>query len=151
HLLVFSEQGLGDAIQFARYLPLLAERKCKVTFLTPAKLARLLRPSILPVEIVSELKAVQGIDFQVALISLAFRFNTTLLSIPHKVPYLRAEPELEAHWKTRLGERGFKIGIAWQGNPDSRIDEGRSIALKEFVRLGRISGVRLISLQKHAG
>ena len=151
HLLVFSEQGMGDAIQFARYLPLLAERGCKVTFAAPAKLVRLLRPSLQPVEIVSELSDLRGVDFQVALMSLPHRFNTELTSIPSKVPYLRAEPELEARWKARLGERGFKIGIAWQGNPGSRIDEGRSIALKEFVPLSRISGVRLISLQKHAG
>src|SRR5262249_34330415 len=72
-------------------------------------------------------------------------------SIPSKVPYLRAEPELETRWKARIGAHGFRIGIAWQGNPRSKIDEGRSIPLKEFVRLSRISGVRLISLQKHVG
>src|SRR5262249_6652810 len=70
HLLVFFEQGLGDIIQFVRYLPLLAERKCKITFFAPEKLARLLRPSIHPVEIVSTLNDVQGVDFQIALMSL---------------------------------------------------------------------------------
>src|SRR5262249_51868148 len=59
HLLVFGEQGLGDAIQFVRYLPLLAERKCKITFLAPAKLVRLLRPSIESVEIIDTLNTVQ--------------------------------------------------------------------------------------------
>jgi len=83
--------------------------------------------------------------------SLPHWFNTELSSIPNKVPYLIAEPELEARWKARIGEHGFKIGIAWQGNPTGRIDEGRSIPLREFVPLSRISGVRLISLQKHAG
>src|SRR5262249_13479008 len=67
---VFGELGLGDVIQFVRYLPLLAERKCKISFLAPAKLVRLLRPSIQPMEIVSALNGVQGIDFQVALMSL---------------------------------------------------------------------------------
>jgi tetratricopeptide (TPR) repeat protein len=151
HLLVFSEQGLGDAIQFARYLPLLAERKARITFLAPAKLARLLRPSMKPVEIVSTLNNVQGIDFQVALMSLPHRFNTDLPSIPNKAPYLKAEPELEVRWKDRIGAHGFKIGIAWQGNPGAKIDEGRSIPLELFVPLSRLSGVRLISLQKHVG
>jgi tetratricopeptide (TPR) repeat protein len=149
HLLVLGEQGLGDAIQFVRYLPLLAERKCKVTFLAPAKLVRLLRRSIQPVEIVSELKAGQAIDFHIALMSLPLRFNTTLASIPNKVPYLRAEPELQARWKAQIGAHGFKIGIAWQGNP--KLDEGRSIPLEQFVPLSRVPGVRLISLQKHVG
>jgi hypothetical protein len=151
HLLVFSEQGLGDVIQFVRFLPLLAKCECKVTFLTPAKLVRLLRPSIQPIEIVSELGGAQAIDFQVALMSLPYRFGTELSSIPNKVPYLRAEPELEVHWKTRIGTHGFKIGIAWQGNSSNKIDAGRSIPLEEFVPLSRISGVRLISLQKHRG
>jgi tetratricopeptide (TPR) repeat protein len=149
HLLVLGEQGLGDTIQFVRYLPLLAERNCKVTFLAPTKLVRLLRRSIQPAEIVSELKAGQAIDFHVALMSLPLRFNTTLASIPHNVPYLRAEPELEARWKAQIGAHGFKIGIAWQGNP--KIAEGRSIPLEQFVPLSRVPGVRLISLQKHVG
>src|SRR5262249_25340170 len=151
YLLVFEEQGLGDVIQFVRYLPLLAERKCKITFLVPAKLARLLRPSIQPVEIVSALNDVQGTDFQVALMSLPHLFNTELASIPNQVPYLRAEPELEARWRARIGTDGFKIGIAWQGNPGGRIDESRSIPLVEFAPLRRLPGVRLISLQKHVG
>ena len=151
HLLVYGEQGLGDIIQFVRYLPLLAEQKCEITFLVQEKLARLLRQSIPQVNIVGTLGDVRGIDVQAALMSLPHRFDTELSSIPNKVPYLKAEPELEARWKTRIGTHGFKIGIAWQGNPIGKIDEGRSIPLREFVRLSRISGVRLISLQKHAG
>jgi hypothetical protein len=109
-----------------------------------------LRPSIQPIEVVSALSDMQGVDFQVALMSLPHRFNTELLSIPNKVPYLKAEPELEARWRARIGAHGFKIGIAWQGGPPGKIDEGRSIPLEEFVPLSRIDEVRLISLQKHA-
>ena len=56
HLLVFSEQGLGDIIQFARYLPLLAQKRCKLTFLTDAKLTRLLRPLTSGIEVISSLR-----------------------------------------------------------------------------------------------
>jgi tetratricopeptide (TPR) repeat protein len=151
HLLVFGEQGLGDVIQFARYLPPLVERECRISFLVPAKLHRLLRPFVQPVEIVSELRDVQGIDFQIALASLPQRFNAQLSSIPNKVPYLTAEPDLEARWRARVGTYGFKIGIAWQGNPGAKIDDGRSIPLEKFIPLSRIPGVRLISLQKYVG
>jgi tetratricopeptide (TPR) repeat protein len=151
HLLVFTEQGLGDVIQFARYLPLLARHKCKITFLVPPNLARLLGPSFHPLEVVSEIRGTSGIDYQAPLMSLPHRFNIELSSIPNKVPYLKAEPELEASYKSRIGASCFKVGIAWQGNPNGRIDEGRSIPLERFIPLAGIPGVRLISLQKHVG
>jgi tetratricopeptide (TPR) repeat protein len=150
-LLVYSEQGLGDIFQFARFLPLLAQRGLRITFLTHEKLVRLFRESIASAKIVGSLDGLQGIDAQVALMSLPHVLETDLTSVPNEVPYLKAEPQLEAHWKARIGGHGFKIGIAWQGNPIGTIDRGRSVPLKEFVRLTDISGVRLISLQKHVG
>src|SRR5262249_13118482 len=150
-LLVFAEQGLGDVIQFVRYLPLLVEREANVTFLAPAKLIRLLRPLTTKMEVMDAIRENATYDLQCALMSLPHQFNTDLSSIPNKVPYLAAEEELVARWKTRIGEHGFKIGIAWQGNPQAPIDRGRSIPLAEFVPLSGLPGVRLISLQKHHG
>src|SRR5262249_22484080 len=149
---VFSERGLGDVIQFVRYLPVLAERKCKITFLAPAKSVRLLRPSMQPIEIVSALKDVQGIDFKVALMSLPHRFNTELSSIPNKVPYLTAEPELVARWKARIskhdiGGHGFKVGIAWSGNPAHTNDHNRSIPLSSWLPVLDVP-ITFVSLQK---
>ena len=150
-LLVFAEQGLGDVIQFVRYLPLLVERQAKVTLLTTTKLFRLLRPLAMNMEVIGATKENDSYDFQCALMSLPLRFNTDLSSIPNKVPYLAAEEKLVARWKARIGEHGFKIGIAWQGNPNAPIDYRRSIPLAEFVALSSLPGVRLISLQKHHG
>ena len=150
-LLVFSEQGLGDVIQFVRYLPLLLEREANVTFLTSAKLIRLLRPLTAKIAVISATNENAIYDFQCALVSLSHQFNTNLSSIPNQVPYLAAEEELVARWKAGIGEHGFKIGIAWQGNPRAPIDQGRSIPVAEFVPLSGLPGVRLISLQKHYG
>ena len=150
-LLVFSEQGMGDTIQFARYLPLLAQNRCQLTFRTPAKFARLLRPLTGGIEVISRLAAEWKCDFQCALMTLPHRLGTDLASIPNSVPYLRAEDALIARWRERIGEHGFKVGIAWRGNPQGRIDQGRSIPLTEFVALARLPGVRLISLQKQHG
>ena len=150
-LLVFSEQGLGDTIQFARYLPLLARNRCQITFVTIAKLTRLLRPLTSGIEVISTLGAERKFDFQCALMSLPHRFGTDLASIPNSVPYLRAEDALIARWRERIGAHGFKIGIAWQGNPQAPIDRGRSIPLTEYFALARLPGVRLISLQKQHG
>jgi Tetratricopeptide repeat len=150
-ILVFSEQGLGDVIQFVRYLPLLLEREANVTFLTSEKLIRLLRPLTAKIAVISAVKQNAIYDFQCALMSLPHQFNTNLSSIPNNVPYLAAGEELVARWKVRIGEHGFKIGIAWQGNPKAPADRGRSIPLAEFIPLSRVPGVRLISLQKHHG
>jgi hypothetical protein len=103
------------------------------------------------IEIVSSLKVGTPFDFQCALMSLPLWFKTDAQSIPNQVPYLRAEADLVAKWKMRIGEHGFKVGIAWQGNPSGKIDRGRSIPVAEFVPLSRLSGIRLISLQKHDG
>jgi len=151
HLLVYSEQGLGDIIQFVRYLPLLLQRKYKITFLTTEKLARLFRHSFPSLHVIDSLQGVEGFDAQVALISLPYFFKTDLSSVPKQVPYLSAEAKLETVWRDRIGAEGFKIGIAWQGNPVGAIDAGRSVPLKEFVRLSKIPKIRLISLQKHVG
>ena len=150
-LLVFSEQGLGDTIQFARYLPLLARNRCQITFLTNSKLARLLRPLTSGIKVISTLGTERKFDFQCALLSLPHRLGTDLASIPNSVPYLRAEEALIARWRERIGERGFKIGIAWQGNPQGKVDQGRSIPLAEYFALARVPGIRLISLQKQHG
>jgi hypothetical protein len=66
-------------------------------------------------------------------------------------PYLTADPGLVGAWQARIGAHGRKVGIAWQGNPASPAEHGRSIPLREFLPLARVPGIRLISLQKHHG
>ena len=149
HLLVFSEQGLGDVIQFVRFLPLLAECKCKITLLAPAKLVPLLRLSSEQIEIVSELRNVESIDFQVPLMSLPLAFNTRLETIPSKTPYLVASPERVKVWEARLPKsRAPRVGIGWAGNPIFSTDKSRSIGLPRLLRLLSVPRVQFISLQK---
>jgi FkbM family methyltransferase len=148
---VFTEQGLGDTIQFARYLPLLAQRGAQVSLLAPTELCRLFRPLNRQIKIINSIEQGQTFDFQCALMSLPLQLGTDLNSVPNQIPYLTPEAERVSHWKTRIGSQGFRIGIAWQGKPQSAIDRGRSIPLSAFIRLARLPGVRLISLQKHDG
>ena len=149
-LIVFGEQGLGDTIQFARFLPELVQRKAKVTFLMQAKLVRVLRPLIGDIDVVSAINDQDAFDFQCALMGLPLRFNTELDTIPAKIPYLSAEPDRVTRWKERTGAHGFKIGIGWQGNPNGQ-DNHKDIPLEEFLPLTRIPQVRLISLQYRDG
>jgi tetratricopeptide (TPR) repeat protein len=155
-ILVFGEQGLGDVIQFVRYLPLLAQRGAKVTLLVRENLIRLLRPLSSKIEIVGSLKKHDSFDFQCALMSLPWPFGTDLNSIPNQVPYLEPEEDRVERWKQFIGEHGFKIGIAWQAKigstPAVRMHGlRRSFPLAELIPLSRLPGVRLISLQKHHG
>jgi len=150
-ILIFAEQGRGDVIQFARYLPLLLQRGARVSFFGPAEITRLLGSMGATITFISTLAGEDPCDFQCALMSLPLRFGADALSIPNDVPYLRAEPDLVTRWKARIGNHGFKIGIAWQGSRQGKVDQGRSIPLAEFVALSRLPGVRLISLQKHDG
>lgn len=150
-LAIHSEQGLGDIIQFARYLPRVARLPAKVTLVASPRLARLLRPLTCGIETTASTENLESFDFECGLMSLPLRFGTDIASIPADIPYLTAEPDLVPKWRERIGAKGFKIGIAWQGSPVNRIDRGRSVPLVEFAPLSQIPGVRLISLQKTHG
>ena len=149
-LLVYWEQGLGDTIQFCRYIPLLAQLGIKTLFAPQKSLTKLLSTlegafSIVDVENVSF-----NFDYNCPLLSLPLAFNTYLDTIPNHFPYLAADRELVSKWKGKIGEGRFKIGICWQGST-GRIDDGRSIPLMRFQALSHISEVRLISLHKGEG
>ena len=151
-IVVFAEQGLGDTIQFARFLPLLVDRGARVTCLLPKKLVRVLRHLASPhVELTGSIGVEKHFDFQCPLMSLPHKFEMELSSIPNGTPYLQAENELVLHWAQRLGRNGLKVGIVWQGNPNTRLDRGRSFPLTNFIPLARLGGVRLIALQRTYG
>ena len=150
-ILVLPEQGLGDTIQLVRYLPLLAKRGAEVTFLTPPRLARLLRPfAKKDVRMATALDDNAGFDWEVCLASLPYRLGTELNTIPREVPNLYAEEDLVARWRAKIGNHGCKVGICWEGNPNYR-DPARSIPLDHFAALAEVPEVRLISLQKFHG
>jgi len=150
-IVVHAEQGLGDIVQFARFLPLLKD--AKVTFLVAGKMHALLHRALPGIALLDDVAQARerAFDFQCAMMSLPLRLGTRLDTIPAAVPYLEAEPERMARWRERIGDAGFKIGIAWQGNPNVGVDQGRSIALSTFLPLAQVPGVRLISLQKNEG
>jgi tetratricopeptide (TPR) repeat protein len=151
-LLVMGEQGLGDTIQFVRFLPLLTAAGVKVTCVVQQRLFKLIGTldaaiDLRPLEMSGTVK---GVKAWTPMMHLPQALNLDPSQFAPRVPYLRAEPERVRRWKERIGARGFKIGIVWQGNPDPRIDQGRSAPLKAFAALAEIPDVRLISLQ-HGG
>jgi tetratricopeptide (TPR) repeat protein len=151
-ILVHAEQGLGDTLQFIRYAPLLHQRGGRVIMMCQPLLTRLLARNSGIERLLAHGDPTPEFDFHVPLLSLPGLLGTTLESVPADVPYLGAEPELVETWRQRLSiYPGFKIGIAWQGNPKYRLDRVRSVPLAQFAPLARVPGVHLLSLQKNVG
>jgi len=154
-LLVHHEQGLGDALQFVRYLPLLRVGDARLVFEADRRLLRLLRGLIGAEGII--MKAVgasrgQETTCEMPLMSLPGLLGTTLDTVPSNIPYLRPEPDRVHFWGRRLRRmEGFRIGISWQGNPAYSHDRHRSIPLIHFRDLAGMEGVTLVSLQKRHG
>jgi tetratricopeptide (TPR) repeat protein len=151
-ILLCAEQGLGDTLQMIRYVPLVKERGGTVIVNGPKPLHPLLSRCPAIDRLVEPGAALPEFDVHLSLMSLPFRFGTTLATIPAEVPYLTADPGLVAEWKQKLsGHEGFRVGIAWQGNPGFAADRLRSFPLDLFESLARVEGVQLVSLQKGAG
>jgi tetratricopeptide (TPR) repeat protein len=145
-LLIRAEQGLGDTIQFCRYVPIAAQRGEVLLEVQPG-LRRLVSGVWDERRIVTVGEALPPFDVWCPLLSLPHLLG---LAAPAP-PYLKADAERAAAWQARLGTHGRRIGIAWQGNPASAAERGRSVPAEEFLPLAKVPGVRLISLQKHHG
>ncbi|MCG2645514.1 MULTISPECIES: tetratricopeptide repeat protein [Bradyrhizobium] len=147
-ILLYSEQGFGDTIQFCRYANLIRARGATVILAVETPLVPLL--STLPhgYEIVDKDGALPDHDFCSPLLSLPLALGTRLSTIPADTPYLTADPDKVERWRARLGQEGkLRIGIVWSGNPLHRLDRDRSFGLEQL--LGLLSpDVELVSLQK---
>ncbi len=143
-LLVHAEQGLGDVIQFARFLPGI---EGKVVFEAPSRLIGLLSsnpamPAMIPAQ-----APLPPADTVIPLLSLPARIRTA----PAAPPYLFAEPARVAAWREWIGNGPLRVGINWQGFSGRFEDRGRSLPLASFAPLAAVPGIRLISLQKGEG
>ncbi len=150
-VLLHTEQGRGDTMQFVRYAAFVKQRGGKVLLGCPKDLIPLL--STCPaVDRICPGRPLPPFDLQLPLLSLPLFAGTVVHTIPNSVPYLFADERLEHRWRERLrAYPGFKIGIAWQGDTSFAFDRLRSIPLAEFAPLAELDGVHLFSLQHGAG
>ena len=157
-LLVFEEQGLGDRLQFARYLPLAAAcfpgGVSLVSDMIDGALSTLLRRSFSDVEILEATPSDQSAwQWQCPLLSLPLAFGTTLDTIPMRVPYLIPDPVRVACWQARIAELGLpattrRIGVVWKTGQTMRNAAMRSLALQQLAPLLDLPGCVWFSLQK---
>jgi tetratricopeptide (TPR) repeat protein len=148
-LLVYAEQGLGDAIQFARYLPPLQALGAHVVCAVPAPLVPLLENSFPGIECLRAEGGVQA-DLHVALLDLPGRLGTGLSNIPASPRYLRAPADRVAPWRERLApwKGKFKVGLAWSGMRRQVNNRNRAVALSQLAALFELPGVQCFSLQQ---
>jgi Flp pilus assembly protein TadD len=148
-LLVYPEQGLGDIIQFARYLPLAAARGGQVLFLCPPPLLRLFKPFHENITIVPQSSTPPPHDLTVPLMDLPILFDTGLSTIPPLLPNLAADPSLVAGWAPKLDRLAKpRVGLVWRGNPGFSNDRNRSMRLAELRPLIEATRASFLSLQK---
>jgi tetratricopeptide (TPR) repeat protein len=167
-ILLHAEQGLGDSLQFIRYVPLVKERGGRVIVECQAELCRLFARLAGADQVLAHGSTLPAFDLHAPLGSLPGIFWAALAGIPSAVPYLRADPALAEHWRRELrqspnsevkksisgiGHRAsdLLVGIAWQGNPAYGYDRQRSVPVTAFAPLADVEGIQFISLQKGPG
>lgn len=149
-ILVHAEQGFGDTIQFARYLPLLAERGARILFYVQPELL----PAVTTLQGVSEFipagSNVPAYDAYVAVMSLPFHFGTVPATIPKSSPYLSAAGTLEDELERLVPQSSdqFRIGFTWAGRPNHTNDRHRSCPLSNLGPLLKLPSTACFSLQK---
>jgi len=152
HVLIWSEQGQGDCLQFARYLPLVAAQAAQVTLCAPAGLLAVLAPSFPQIRCVPHVSEAGPHDCHASLLSLAY-----LLDLPHpsqapSAPYLNVDPIRLQQWQQQLGDgveaspRRPRIGLAWAGRQYATPHPSRDVPLAEWLPLFELP-VEVVSLQ----
>lgn len=151
-ILLYTEQGLGDAIQFVRFVPEVAARGGQVLLVCQDELKPLLTTIAGAHEVCGRKDPLPKFDLYAPLLSLPRIFKLRTATMQANVPYLSAEPARVRQWRDRLESdgAGFRVGLVWAGSPGHRRDQSRSCALKDYAPLATVEHVRLYSLQKGA-
>jgi FkbM family methyltransferase len=149
-ILLHHEQGLGDTLQFGRFILDVLARGAKVLVELPPALHHLF--SHIPgLSLLKLGEPLPDFDVHCPLMSLPRLLGVRLSSIPAPIPYLNVDTARIAPWKARLPADGLRIGVVWQGKPGMGVDLGRSYPLAALAPVASLPGVHLISLQKNHG
>lgn len=148
-ILLHAEQGLGDTIQFARYIPLVAQQGAAIVLEVHEQLAPLLAglQGVSAVRVLGE--ALPAFDCYCPLLSLALAFGTTPETVPGDVPYLFPPADKIARWRSTIArDAGPRIGLTWSGNPAHLNDPHRSIPLPLLLPLLSDPAFHFVAVQK---
>jgi tetratricopeptide (TPR) repeat protein len=148
-ILLHAEQGLGDTIQFARYLKLLKRAGARVMLEVAPSLKELLTGMDGADRVLAPGEALPPFDLHCPLASLPLAFKTELSSIPAEIPYLAAPPGRLEKWRARLDAFARpRVALAWSGNPAHANDRNRSVPLARLAPLWSVEGPSFMSVQR---
>ena len=148
-ILIHSEQGLGDCLQFARYIPALARRGAKVVLEVQPELKSLLSRVAGVSQIFARGEPLPSFDVQCPLGSLPHACKTAFANVPADIPYLAADDNLVAKWRPRLEVlKTPRVAFVWAGNANHANDRNRSIALVQLKPLWESCAASFVSLQR---
>lgn len=150
-ILVYMEQGFGDAIQFVRYLPQVKSRGGTVILVCHPFIQRLFTTARGADQVIPENQPLPAFDYHVSLMSLPAIFQTGPDTIPSETPYLSIPLEAPESLDNIIDkyQQLFKIGFVWAGNPANKHDRDRSIPMHMFSCLSNVKGIKMFSLQKN--
>ena len=148
-ILLYTEQGLGDAIQFIRYVPLVVEHGATVIVECQKELVSLFQNVEGTKHVITVGEQLPPFDVHCPLLSLPLKFDTTLETIPAGIPYIKANPFSIQKWKDRILNAGpkLKLGLTWAGSPAHKNDRNRSFPLETFAPIAQSDGIIFYSLQ----
>jgi hypothetical protein len=133
-LLLHAEQGLGDTLQFIRYVAQVQTLGARIVLEVQAPLVPLLDGLLAVDALVKQGDPLPSFDCHCPLMSLPLAFHTTLTTVPSAVPYIEPSSEKERFWAEKLGPTSqLRVGLVWSGDPRHQIDKHRSIALAELM------------------
>ncbi len=149
-LLVHAEQGFGDALQFVRYVPLLARQGIKVCLECHPELVRLLTSVEGAGAVIQHGAPLPGFDVHVPMMSIPRLLHKSLGSIPSEVPYLNIPQEHEERWRdaVRAHPDHLRVGVTWSGSRHLRSLLSRACPLDELLPVFATAGCEFFSLQK---
>ena len=150
-VMVRAEQGIGDNVQFARFLPELRARGATVLFQPLQGLAKFAAGFPGVDRVVDDGERLPPCDFFIDLMSLPAALGLRVDAIPTSTPYLTPDVTLREMWRQRLrGDGRMHVGIAWAGRPEHRRDRHRSVTLGQLAPVLRVPGAHFVSIQKGA-
>jgi tetratricopeptide (TPR) repeat protein len=153
-VIIYWEQGLGDTIQFCRYLPEIAAHAASVSFVAPPELKAIIQDAFSSVHVITDDEVLADYDAYCPLLSLPLAFSTTLETIPATSPYLFAPRDKAAAWAARLGVKTrLRVGLVWHGGFRAQqvglwsVNRRRNIDFAIIAGLN-VAGIDFYSLQK---